>query len=43
MFENDAKEILEAQNGNSEVLAKLVEKNTGLIWSIVRCFKDRGY
>ena len=43
MFENDAKEILEAQNGNSEVLAKLVEKNTGLIWSIVRRFKDRGY
>ena len=43
MFENDTKEILEAQNGNSEVLAKLVEKNTGLIWSIVRRFKDRGY
>ncbi len=43
MFENDAKEILEAQNGNTEVLAKLVEKNTGLIWSIVRRFKDRGY
>ncbi len=43
MFENDTKEIIEAQNGNSEVLAKLVEKNTGLIWSIVRRFKDRGY
>ena len=43
MFENDTKKILEAQNGNSEVLAKLVEKNTGLIWSIVRRFKDRGY
>ena len=24
-------------------LKKLVEKNTGLIWSIVRRFKDRGY
>ena len=43
MFENDIKEIIEAQDGNSEVLAKLVEKNTGLIWSIVRRFKDRGY
>ncbi len=43
MIENDAKEILEAQNGNTEVLARLIEKNTGLIWSIVRRFKDRGY
>jgi RNA polymerase sporulation-specific sigma factor len=25
------------------MMAKLVEENNGLIWSIVRRFKDRGY
>lgn len=43
MFENDTKDIMEAQNGNSEVMAKLIQDNNGLIWSIVKRFKDRGY
>ena len=43
MFENSTKEILEAQNGNSDVMAKLIDNNNGLIWSIVKRFKDRGY
>lgn len=43
MFENDTKDIIEAQNGNSEVMAKLIQDNNGLIWSIVKRFKDRGY
>ena len=43
LYENNTKDILEAQNGNQEVLSKLVEENNGLIWSIVKRFKDRGY
>lgn len=43
MFENNTKDILEAQNGNSEIMAKLIQDNNGLIWSIVKRFKDRGY
>ena len=35
--------IIEAQNGNEEVMANLIERNNGLIWSIVRRFKDRGH
>lgn len=41
--ENRKADILEAQNGDSKALAKLVEENNGLIWSIVRRFRDRGY
>lgn len=43
MFENDTKDIIEAQNDNKEKMEKLLEENSGLIWSIVRRFKDRGY
>lgn len=43
MFENNTKDIIEAQNGNSEIMAKLIQDNNGLIWSIVKRFKDRGY
>ena len=43
MFENSTKDILDAQSGNSEIMAKLIEDNNGLIWSIVKRFKDRGY
>ena len=42
-YENHTKDIMEAQNGNQQIMAKLVEENNGLIWSIVRRFKDRGY
>ena len=43
MFENSTKDILDAQNGNKDVMADLIENNNGLIWSIVKRFKDRGY
>lgn len=43
LYENNTKDILEAQNGNQEVMTKLIEENNGLIWSIVKRFKDRGY
>lgn len=43
LYENNIKDIMEAQNGNQEVMTKLIEENNGLIWSIVKRFKDRGY
>ena len=43
LFENDTKDIISAQNGNQEIMTKLIEENNGLIWSIVKRFKDRGY
>ena len=43
VYENNIKDIIEAQNGNQEKMTKLVEENNGLIWSIVKRFKDRGY
>lgn len=42
-YENKIKDIVDAQNGNQEMMTKLVEENNGLIWSIVKRFKDRGY
>ena len=43
MYENDMKIIERAQNGSKEDMAKLIEDNNGLIWSIVRRFSGRGY
>ena len=35
--------IIKAQNGDKDEMAKLVEDNQGLIWSIVKRFLGRGY
>ncbi len=35
--------IKKAKNGDKNAQAKLVEKNVGLVWSIVRRFQNRGY
>lgn len=43
LYENNVKDIIDAQNGNQEKMTKLIEENNGLIWSIVKRFKDRGY
>ena len=43
LYENNVKDIIEAQNGNKEILGMLIQQNNGLIWSIVKRFKDRGY
>lgn len=43
LYENNTKDILKAQNGNQEIMTKLIEENNGLIWSIVKRFRDRGY
>ena len=42
MHENTINEILKAQN-DKEDLDKIVENNSGLVWSIVKRFKGRGY
>lgn len=41
LYENNTKDILEAQKGNQEMMEKLIEENNGLIWSIVKRFKER--
>lgn len=43
MEENYIDTIKKAQNGDKDEMAKLVEENQGLIWSIVKRFIGRGY
>lgn len=43
IYDKNIENIIEAQNGNEEAMETLVRENNGLIWSIVRRFKDRGY
>jgi len=42
-FENQTQNILKAQQGDKEAMAELINKNKGLIWSIVKRFQNRGY
>ena len=43
MYETTIEEILEAQSGDKEKLNDIVEKNSRLIWSIVKSFKNSRY
>lgn len=43
MYNNETKDILEAQKGNHEIMTKLVESNSGLVWSIIKRFSGRGF
>ena len=43
MYDNCVEDIISAKSGNEEAMTKIINNNTGLIWSIVRRFKDRGY
>jgi len=44
IFEKETLELIqEAKKGNKEAQSALVEKNLGLVWSIVRRFQNRGY
>lgn len=43
MYENNIKNIGDAQNGDKQALEDLINDNSGLIYSIVKRFKDRGY
>ena len=42
-FENQSEDIVKAQQGDQKAMTDLIEKNKGLIWSIVKRFRDRGY
>jgi len=39
----NVKEILLAQNKSEEAMTKIINDNSGLIWSIVKRFLGRGY
>lgn len=41
LYENNIKDIEQAQNGNQEMMTKLIKENNGLIWSIVKRFSGR--
>lgn len=43
MYDNNVEDIKDAQNGNKEKMTKLLNDNSGLIWSIVKRFNYRGY
>lgn len=43
MYETTIEEILQAQNGDTEKLNDIVERNARLIWSIVKRFQNRKY
>ena len=43
MYEIDSEEILRAQNNDKDAMTKIIKKNSGLIWSIVKRFSGRGY
>lgn len=43
MYETTKEEIIKAQQGDKEIMQAIIEKNNGLIWSIVKRFIGRGY
>ena len=43
MYETSIDEILKAQNKDMEAMNNIIEKNSGLVWSIVKRFIGRGY
>ena len=43
MYEIHTKDIIDAQNKSDEAMTKIIESNSGLIWSIVNRFTGRGY
>lgn len=43
MYENRTEDIIKAQQDDQEKMAELIEKNSGLIWSIVKRFIGRGH
>lgn len=43
MYENNNYLIAKAKNGDNDALGKIIEENSGLIWSIVKRFLGRGY
>ena len=43
MYEIDTKDLKKAQNSDNEALTKIIQINSGLLWSIVKRFVGRGY
>ena len=43
MYEIETEDILRAQNGSEEAMSMIIQNNSGLIWSIVNRFTNRGY
>ena len=43
MYETSVDEIIKAQNKDMKAMNNIIEKNSGLIWSIVKRFMGRGY
>ena len=43
LYDNQVSDIVDAQNGVESAMEKLININNGLIWSIVKRFKDRGF
>ena len=43
MYEINTEDILKAQNDDKEAMTKIIEINSGLLWSIVKRFLGRGY
>ncbi len=43
LYENKIEDIEEAQNGSKSAMERLIKDNNGLIWSIVKRFRNRGY
>lgn len=43
LYDNQVSDIVDAQNGNETAMEKLININNGLIWGIVKRFKDRGF
>ena len=43
MYEINTKELIKAKENDNEALTNIIEKNSGLLWSIVKRFLGRGY
>ena len=43
LYDNQVEDIVKTQSGDKEAMEKLINTNNGLIWSMVKRFKDRGY
>lgn len=43
MYETSIEEIQQAQNKDMQAMTNIIEKNSGLVWSIVKRFVGRGY
>lgn len=43
MYEVDTEDILKAQNKSEEALTRIIQANSGLVWSAVKRFSGRGH